>query len=112
MKRVESIIRLEKLHTMKVILSELGVTGATFSPVFGYSRQEKNQYLFNGEEQYEQLFSSISVQAVVEDDLVEPMIEMVTTRIASGNVGDGKIFVSNVEEAVRVRTGERGVTAL
>lgn len=109
MKKLEIIIRPEKAGIMKAILSEAGVSGAMFSTIQGYGAEQSNQYLFKGEQFYEQIFSKTKVDIVVNDDLVEPIIDMVEKRISTGKIGDGRIFISNIEEAVRIRTGERGL---
>lgn len=112
MKKLEIIIRPEKVAVMKAILSETGASGATFSTVQGYGMEQSDQYLFNGEQMYEQIFSKTKIEVVVNDELVEPIIEKVEKRISSGKIGDGKIFIYPVEDAVRVRTGERGPSIL
>lgn len=112
MKKIEVIMRPEKVGIMKAILSEIGATGAMFSSVQGYGSEHSEQYIYNGEQFYKQLFSKTKVEVVVKDELVEPLINLVVTRISSGKIGDGRIFVYNLEEAVRVRTGERGESSL
>lgn len=112
MKKIEIIIRPEKVGVMKAILSEIGATGAMFSGIQGYGTEHSEQYIYNGEQFFEQLYSKTKVEVVVKDELVEKLIDLVVTRISTGQIGDGRIFVCNVEEAVRVRTGERGVLSL
>ena len=112
MKKIEIIIRPEKVGVMKAILSEIGATGAMFSGIQGYGTEHSEQYIYNGEQFFEQLYSKTKVEVVVKDELVEKLIDLVVTRISTGQIGDGRIFVYNVEEAVRVRTGERGVLSL
>lgn len=97
---------------MKAILSEIGATGAMFSGIQGYGTEHSEQYIYNGEQFFEQLYSKTKVEVVIKDELVEKLIDLVVTRISTGQIGDGRIFVYNVEEAVRVRTGERGVLSL
>ncbi|MDR3765902.1 MAG: P-II family nitrogen regulator [Butyricicoccus sp.] len=112
MKKIEIIIRPEKVGVMKAILSEIGATGAMFSGIQGYGTEHSEQYIYNGEQFFEQLYSKTKVEVVIKDELVEKLIDLVVTRISTGQIGDGRIFVYNVEEAVRVRTGERGVLSL
>ena len=112
MKKLEIIIRPEKVSLMKAILSEVRATGANFVSIQGYGSEQSEQYLYQGEQQYEQIYSKTKVEVVVADDKVEPIIEMVTRRISTGKIGDGKIFIYNVEDTVRIRTGERGLSSL
>ncbi|MDO4491685.1 MAG: P-II family nitrogen regulator [Lachnospiraceae bacterium] len=112
MKKLEIIIRPEKVSVMKAILSEARASGANFVSVQGYGSEQSEQYLYHGEQQYEQIYSKTKVEVVVPDEKVEPIIEMVTRRISTGKIGDGKIFIYNVEDTVKVRTGERGLSSL
>ena len=106
MKKVEVIIRPEKLDDMKEILDECSTTGAMVSNIMGYGNQPHNgDYFVN-------LLPKLKVETVVSDDVCEKLIAMVTERIPTGSYGDGKIFVYNIEDAVRIRTGERGDDAL
>ena len=112
MKKVEVIIRPEKLDDMKEILDECSTTGAMVSNIMGYGNQKgyKSQHL-NGD-YFVNLLPKLKVETVVSDDVCEKLIAMVTERIPTGSYGDGKIFVYNIEDAVRIRTGERGDDAL
>ena len=112
MKKLEIIIRPEKVGVMKAILSEIGASGASFIGVQGYGSETSEQYIYHGEQFFEQIFSKTKVEVIVKDELVDPIINLVVTRISTGKIGDGRIFVYNVEDAVRVRTGERVTSSL
>ena len=112
MKKVEVIIRPEKLDDMKEILDECSTTGAMVSNIMGYGNQKgyKSQHHYG--DYFVNLLPKLKVETVVSDDVCEKLIAMVTERIPTGSYGDGKIFVYNIEDAVRIRTGERGDDAL
>ena len=109
MKKVEVIIRPEKLDDMKEILDECSTTGAMVSNIMGYGNQKSQHH--NGD-YFVNLLPKLKVETVVSDDVCEKLIAMVTERIPTGSYGDGKIFVYDIEDAVRIRTGERGDDAL
>ena len=112
MKKLEIIIRPEKVGILKAILSEGGATGAMFSGIQGYGSEHSEQYIYQGEQFFEQIYSKTKAEVVVKDELVERLIELIGQRISTGQIGDGRIFVYPVEEAVRIRTGERGISSL
>jgi len=112
MKRIEAIVRPEKLEDIVEKLEALGHSGITVTQVEGHGRQKGIVEQFRGKE-YKLLFiPKVKIEAVVKDDLVEKVIDAVVTIAFTGNVGDGKIFVSEVKDAIRVRTKDRGESAV
>jgi nitrogen regulatory protein P-II 2 len=93
-------------------LSEVGVTGITVSEVKGFGRQKGHTELYRGAEYVVDFLPKVKVETVVDDDIVDKVIEAIRTASNTGKIGDGKIFVINVEQAVRIRTGETGNEAL
>lgn len=112
MKRIEAIVRPEKLEDIVDALEALGHSGITVSQVEGHGRQKGIVEQFRGKEYKLMFIPKVKIEAVVTDDLVEKIIEAVVTTAFTGNVGDGKIFISDVQDAVRVRTKERGEKAV
>jgi len=112
MKRIEAIVRPEKLEDIVEKLEALGHSGITVTQVEGHGRQKGIVEQFRGKE-YKLLFiPKVKIEAVVKDDLVEKLIDSIVTTAFTGNVGDGKIFISDVKDAVRVRTKDRGESAV
>ncbi len=112
MKKIEMVIRPEKLEDVKATLDELQIHGMTVTMVSGCGNQKGRKNWYRGTETEINLLPKVKVETVVHDDLVEEVIKKVTERIKTGEVGDGKIFVYNVEQAVRIRTGDLGDSAL
>jgi len=112
MKKVEAIIKPFKLDDVKENLSEIGVHGLTVTEVKGFGRQKGHTELYRGAEYIVDFLPKVKVEVVVADDMVWKVVEVVERSARSGKIGDGKIFVLPVEEAVRIRTGERGDEAL
>ena len=112
MKLIKAIIKPFKLNAVKDALTEAGVTGLTLSEVKGMGRQKGHTELYRGAEYTVDLLPKVKLEVVVADELVGRVIEAIMTAARTGSVGDGKIFVLPVEEAIRVRTGERGETAV
>ncbi|MGD8484839.1 MAG: P-II family nitrogen regulator [Thioalkalispiraceae bacterium] len=112
MKLVMAIIKPFRLDDVREALSDIGVQGITVSEVKGFGRQKGHTELYRGAEYVVDFLPKVKVEAVVTDDLVDQVIEAVTNAANSGKIGDGKIFVTNVEQAVRIRTGESGNEAL
>ena len=108
MKKVEAIIRHEKLQEVQDVLDELGVSGLTVTEVKGCGAQRGYTESYRGTKVNISLRPRLKVEAVVRAEILEKVIEKVAEAARTGEVGDGKIFVFNVEEAVRIRTGERG----
>ena len=112
MKRIEAIVRPEKLEDIVEVLDSLGHSGLTVTQVEGHGRQKGIVEQFRGKE-YKLLFiPKVKIEAIVTDDLVEKVIDAIVATSFTGNVGDGKIFVSDVRDAIRVRTKERGEAAV
>ncbi|MDA1191458.1 MAG: P-II family nitrogen regulator [Candidatus Poribacteria bacterium] len=112
MKKVECIIRPFKLDDVKEALREIGVQGMTVSEIRGFGRQKGHTELYRGSEYTIEFIPKLKIEIVVAEDDVEKVIEAVTQAASTGKIGDGKIFVTPVDEAVRIRTGERGPTAI
>jgi nitrogen regulatory protein P-II 1 len=112
MKKVEAIIKPFKLDEVKDALSTLGNFGITITEVKGFGRQKGHTEIYRGAEYVIDFVPKIKIEVVVDDAIVEKVIEAIITAARTGRVGDGKIFISPVEDAVRIRTGERGTEAL
>ena len=112
MKKIEAIIRPFKLEEVKEALVEEGIRGLTISEVRGYGRQKGHTETYRGSEYRIEFVPKIKIEVVVEDSKVEKIIDAILKTAKSGQVGDGKIFIYNVEDAVRIRTGESGKGAL
>ena len=108
MKLVKAIIKPFKLDDVREALSEIGVMGITVSEVKGFGRQKGHTELYRGAEYVVDFLPKVKVETVVDDNLVEGVIEAISKAANTGKIGDGKIFVLNVEQAVRIRTGESG----
>lgn len=112
MKKLEMIIKPEKLEELKMILDESNANGVMISNIMGYGNQKGFKRLYRGTEYNVNLLPKVRVETVVDNDVSEGIIDRVVKEINTGNYGDGKIFVYDVEDAVRIRTGERGTEAL
>ena len=112
MKKIEAIIKPFKLDEVKEALQELGVQGMTVQEVKGYGRQKGHTELYRGAEYVVDFLPKIKIEVVVSDDQLEAAIEAITTAARTGRIGDGKIFVSDLTDVVRIRTGERGRQAI
>ncbi len=112
MKKLEIIIKPEKLDDLKSILDESNANGLMITNIMGYGNQKGYKQIYRGTEYNVNLLPKIKVETVVATELSEKIIERVTKEINTGNYGDGKIFIYDVEDAVRIRTGERGHDAL
>lgn len=112
MKKIECIIRPFKLEDVKEALSKVGVQGMTVSEVKGFGRQKGHTELYRGSEYTIEFLPKIKLEVVVSDENVEKIIEAIMQAASTGRIGDGKIFVLPVEEAIRIRTGERGIAAI
>ncbi len=112
MKQVTAIIKPFKLDEVREALAEVGVNGLTVTEVKGFGRQKGHTELYRGAEYVVDFLPKIRVEMVVADELVEGVIEAVVKAARTGKIGDGKIFVSEVLQAIRIRTGETGDTAL
>ena len=112
MKKVEAIIKPFKLDEVREALSEIGVTGLTVTEVKGFGRQKGHTELYRGAEYVVDFLPKVKVEVIVSDTLVEQAIEAVVKAARTGKIGDGKIFVTTVEQVVRIRTGESGEAAV
>jgi nitrogen regulatory protein P-II 1 len=112
MKMVIAIIKPFKLEEVKDALTEIGVQGLTVSEVKGFGRQKGHTELYRGAEYVVDFIPKIKIEVVVPDDIVEKVVETIVNSARTGRIGDGKVFVIPVEEAVRIRTGERGESAI
>jgi nitrogen regulatory protein P-II 1 len=112
MKKVECIIRPFKLDEVREALMEVGVQGITVSEVRGFGRQRGHKEIYRGSEYTIEFVPKLKLEIVVNEDIVEEVIETVLQAASTGKIGDGKIFITPVEEVIRIRTGERGVTAI
>ncbi len=112
MKKIEAIIRPFRLDDVKEALDEAGVVGLTITEVKGFGRQKGHSELYRGAEYVVDFIPKLKLEVVVPDDLAERTIEAICEAARSGRIGDGKIFVIPVEDAIRIRTSERGETAV
>jgi nitrogen regulatory protein P-II 1 len=112
MKKIEAIIRPFRIDDVREAHSELGVKGMTITEVKGYGRQKGHTELYRGSEYQIDFLPKIKVEVIVADPMVDRVIESILKAAKTGQVGDGKIFVYPVEDAIRVRTGESGEDAL
>jgi nitrogen regulatory protein P-II 1 len=112
MKKVEAIIKPFKLDEVREALSEIGVTGLTVTEVKGFGRQKGHTELYRGAEYVVDFLPKVKVEVIVSDTLVDRAIEAVVKAAHTGKIGDGKIFVTTVEQVVRIRTGESGEAAV
>jgi len=112
MKMVSAIIKPFKLDDVREALSDIGVSGITVLEVKGFGRQKGHTELYRGAEYVVDFLPKIKVEIAVDDAMLEQVIETVSTAAKTGKIGDGKIFVSDLEQVVRIRTGETGSDAL
>jgi nitrogen regulatory protein PII len=111
-KKIEAIIKPFKLDDVKDALHEVGVSGITVTEVKGFGRQKGHTELYRGAEYVVDFLPKVKVEVVVEDDLADRTVEAIENAARTGRIGDGKIFVTAVEQAVRIRTGDRGADAI
>jgi|TARA_B100001105_G_scaffold185831_1_gene150527 nitrogen regulatory protein P-II 1 len=112
MKKIEAIIKPFKLDEVKDKLNDLGIQGITVTEVKGFGRQKGHTELYRGAEYVVDFLPKIKMEIVITDSLVEDVINAIVKAAQTGRIGDGKIFVTTIEEAVRIRTGERGEEAV
>ncbi|TVM16402.1 P-II family nitrogen regulator [Oceanidesulfovibrio indonesiensis] len=112
MKKIEIITRPHKLDEVKDALTKLGIKGLSVSEIKGFGRQRGHKEVYRGAEYQVDFVPKVRIEVVVEDDLVRGVLEEVQKVARTGKVGDGKIFVSPIEEVVRIRTGETGDSAI
>jgi len=112
MKKIEAIIKPFKLDEVREALSELGVTGLTVTEVKGFGRQKGHTELYRGAEYVVDFLPKVKVEVVLQDALVERAIEAIIKAGRTGKIGDGKIFVTPIDQVIRIRTGESGESAV
>jgi nitrogen regulatory protein P-II 2 len=112
MKFVTAIIKPFKLDDVRESLSEIGVQGLTVTEVKGFGRQKGHTELYRGAEYVVDFLPKIKLEVAISDDQVEPVIEAITGAAKTGKIGDGKIFVTDIDQVIRIRTGETGADAL
>ena len=112
MKKIEAVIKPFKLDEVKEALTELGVSGITVTEAKGFGRQKGHTELYRGAEYVVDFLPKVRLEVVVDDGLAERVVEAIAAAARTGRIGDGKIFVSTIEEALRIRTGERGSDAI
>ena len=112
MKKIEAIVKPFKLDEVREALSEIGVTGLTVTDVKGFGRQKGHTELYRGAEYVVDFLPKVKVEVVVGDSLLERAIEAIVKAARTGKIGDGKIFVTSVEQVIRIRTGETDEAAI
>ena len=112
MKKIEAIIKPFKLDEVKEALQEIGLQGITVTEAKGFGRQKGQTELYRGAEYVVDFLPKVKVEVVLDDAMVEKAVETILNSAKTGRIGDGKIFVSSVEEAIRIRTGESGSDAI
>jgi nitrogen regulatory protein PII len=112
MKKIKAIIKPFKLDEVKEALNAIGVNGMTISEVKGFGRQRGHKEVYRGAEYQTDFVPKIQIDVVVDDDLSAKVIDIITDKAKTGKIGDGKIFISSLEEAIRIRTGETGLNAI
>ena len=112
MKKVEAIVKPFKLDEVKDRLNEIGIQGITVTEVKGFGRQKGHTELYRGAEYIVDFLPKIKIEVVINDSRLEDVVNTIIKAAQTGRIGDGKIFVTNIEETIRVRTGERGEKAI
>jgi len=112
MKKIEAVLKPFKLDEVREALSDLGVTGLTVTEVKGFGRQKGHTELYRGAEYVVDFLPKVKVEVIVQDTLADRAIEAIVKAARTGKIGDGKIFVTSVEQVIRIRTGESGDTAI
>ena len=112
MKKIEAIIKPFKLDEVKEALHEVGLQGMTVTEAKGFGRQKGHTELYRGAEYVVDFLPKVKIEIVLEDSLVDRAIEAITQAARTGRIGDGKIFISTIEEVIRIRTGETGAEAV
>jgi nitrogen regulatory protein P-II 2 len=112
MKLVTAIIKPFKLETVREALSQIGVQGVTVTEVKGFGRQKGHTELYRGAEYVVDFLPKVKLEVAIKDDLLDTVIETIENAARTGKIGDGKIFVSSIDQVIRIRTGENGEEAL
>jgi len=112
MKKIEAVIKPFKLDEVKEALRDIGLQGITVTEAKGFGRQKGHTELYRGAEYVVDFMPKVKIEIVLPDDMVEKAVETIRTSARTGLIGDGKIFIINVEDAIRIRTGETGTEAI
>ena len=112
MKKIEAIIKPFKLNEVKAALNEIGIQGMTVSEVKGFGRQKGHTEIYRGSEYTVDFLPKIKIETVLPDALVQPAVQAIIKAAKTGKIGDGKVFVSTIDDAYRIRTEEQGDTAV
>ena len=112
MKKIEAIVKPFKTEAVKEALAEIGVEGMTLSEVKGFGRQKGHSEIYRGSEYTVDFLPKVKFEIVVPDDRAQPVVEAILRSAKTGKIGDGKVFVAEVEQAIRIRTDERGAEAI
>ena len=112
MKKVEAVIKPFKLDEVKDALQEIGVGGMTVTEARGYGRQKGHTELYRGAEYVIDFLPKVRLEVIIPDDMLDRVVETLIAAARSGRIGDGKIFVTDIEDVIRIRTGERGPQAI
>ncbi len=112
MKKIEAVIQPHKLDEVKDALTKIGVDGMTISEVRGHGRQKGHTEVYRGAEYRVDLLPKVKLEVFIPNPRVDQVVEVLTTAARSGKIGDGKIFISSVDDAIRIRNGDRGESAL
>jgi nitrogen regulatory protein P-II 1 len=112
MKRIDAVIKPFKLDEVKEALNGIGVNGMTISEVKGFGRQRGHKEIYRGAEYQVDFVPKIQIEVVVDDELAGQVIDIIKETAKTGKIGDGKIFISTLDEAIRIRTGETGLNAI
>ena len=112
MKKVEAVIKPFKLDDVKDALNELGIQGMTVTEVKGFGRQKGHTEVYRGAEYQVNFLPKVKIEVVIPDDLLDKVVDAIVNSARTGNIGDGKIFIIDVQDVVRIRTGERGEAAI
>ena len=112
MKQITAVIKPFKLDEVREALAEVGVSGLTVTEVKGFGRQKGHTELYRGAEYVVDFLPKVKIEVIMADEFVEKAVEAIQNAARTGRIGDGKIFISNVEQAIRIRTGESGPDAL
>ena len=112
MKKLEAIIKPFKLDEVKEALHEVGIQGITITEAKGFGRQKGHTELYRGAEYVVDFLPKVKIEVIIEDDLVDKSVDAILSAATTGRIGDGKIFISPIEDVIRIRTGERGSDAI
>ena len=112
MKKIEAVIKPFKLDDVKEALHAIGVAGITVTEAKGFGRQKGHTELYRGAEYVVDFLPKVKIEVVIEDSILERVVDAIQNAAQTGRIGDGKIFISTIDEAIRIRTGERGAEAV